>query len=265
MTAPLIPDALHSSHSSDARDATDRVGRLVRAAQSRVLVLLPSLLIIVFALHFGRGRDFFDFHLTYTPSRPSDVVAGLLSRAGRTSILHDPHMIAYLVLPLFPLCASALYALGRRVRPWVSLVGFALTLTGTIYMGGVFGMWTAFYGGIATMDPSARDAATLTLTALTAPHGAFLITTSLAKLTMAGLAVQALALVGARDLPKWSPLAVATGASLFVAFWDLDNWMLIGAVLILVGFRPMRSQLAGITQDTPCRPFQTEVPTQLSP
>ena len=77
--------------------------------------------------------------------------------------------------------------------------------------------------------------------------------------------LEALALVGARDLPKWSPLAVATGASLFVAFWDLDNWMLIGAVLILVGFRPMRSQLAGITQDTPCRPFQTEVPTQLSP
>jgi hypothetical protein len=30
---------------------------------------------------------------------------------------------------------------------------------------------------------------------------------------------------------------------MFLAFWDLDNWMLIGSVLLLIGFLPMRKAL----------------------
>ena len=30
-------------------------------------------------------------------------------------------------------------------------------------------------------------------------------------------------------------LAFAFGCSLFLAFWDLDNWMLVGSLLMLVG------------------------------
>jgi len=66
-----------------------------------------------------------------------------------------------------------------------------------------------------------------------------LITTSLAKLSIVGLGLQALALLGTGTVPKWSPIAAAVGCALFLVFWDLDNWMLIGCLLILAGFIPM--------------------------
>jgi integral membrane sensor domain MASE1 len=65
----------------------------------------------------------------------------------------------------------------------------------------------------------------------------------LAKLTMVGLASQGLALLGTRSIPKWSPFSIAAGATLFLAFWDQNNWMLIGSVLILAGLMPIRKRL----------------------
>jgi hypothetical protein len=118
-----------------------------------------------------------------------------------------------------------------------------ITLTGIVYMGGVFGMWTAFYRGLGLVDERFADGATATFTALTTPTGAFLLTTTLAKLTMVGLASQGLALLGTRSIPKWSPFSIAAGATLFLAFWDQNNWMLIGSVLILAGLMPIRKRL----------------------
>lgn len=59
-----------------------------------------------------------------------------------------------------------------------------------------------------------------------------------------GLAVQSLALFGTRLVPRWSPMLVTGGCMLFLLFWDLDNWMLIGAVLMLVGLLPVRAGLS---------------------
>ncbi|MBA3916042.1 MAG: hypothetical protein H0X25_19770, partial [Acidobacteriales bacterium] len=86
--------------------------------------------------------------------------------------------------------------------------------------------------------------ATATFAAMSAPKGAFLLTTTLAKLAFVGIALQALVLLDTRQVPRWSPLLAASGCALFLVFWDLDNWMLIGAVLMLVGFLPMRSALS---------------------
>jgi len=163
-------------------------------------------------------------------------------------LIHDPHMIAYLAMPIIPLCAFALYVLGRGARPMASAITLMITISGSIYMGGVFGMWTAFYRGLGLVDSSNLAGATATFAAMTTPQGAFLVTTWLAKLTMAGLAAQALTLLGARVTPAWSIVCVAVGCSLFLAFWDLDNWMLIGSVLMLIGFIPMRQALLKETQ-----------------
>lgn len=104
-------------------------------------------------------------------------------------------------------------------------------------------MWTAFYRGLGLVDPANLTGATATFAAMTTPQGAFLITTTLAKLTMIGLATQALTLLGTRAAPLWSIICVALGCSLFLMFWDLDNWMLIGTLLMAVGFLPMRKVL----------------------
>jgi len=118
-----------------------------------------------------------------------------------------------------------------------------VTVTGTIYMGGIFGMWTAFYRGIGLVDSANLAGATATFAALTTPQGAFLVTTTLAKLTMIGLAAQSLTLIGTRAAPLWAIISVVLGCSLFLMFWDLDNWMMIGTLLMAVGFLPMRKAL----------------------
>ena len=69
------------------------------------------------------------------------------------------------------------------------------------------------------------------------------IDTIKAKLTMIGLGVQALTLVGTRVAPMWSIVCVVVGCLLFLLFWDLDNWMLIGTLLMAIGFWPMRGAL----------------------
>ncbi len=229
---------------------TPHTDRFIRKAQAWALVILPSILILVFAMHFRSVARFFVFRLHYEP-RPADaVVRGLIAAGNKAPLIHDPHIIGYLALPFFTLCAFGLYELGRRVRPVAAAVGLALTMTGTIYLGGLFGMWTAFYSGIRGIDPRFVDGAIATFAAQTAPEGAFLLTTSLAKLALIGLGVQILVLWNIRTVAHWAVMVATLGCALIVGFWDLDNWMLIGAALMLVGFMPMKSRLQSMAMSS---------------
>jgi len=215
----------------------------VRKILASALLIFPCVFVLVFIMHFRRLADFTHFRTHYVPAPPERVVAALIAAHNRWPLIHDPHMIAYLALPVFPLCAFALYLLGRGARPVASAIAMMVTVTGTIYMGGIFGMWTAFYRGIGLVDSANLAGATATFAALTTPQGAFLVTTTLAKLTMIGLAAQSLTLIGTRAAPLWAIISVVLGCSLFLMFWDLDNWMMIGTLLMAVGFLPMRKAL----------------------
>jgi len=221
----------------------------VRRTLAAALLVFPCVFVLVFIMHFRRFSDFSHFRTHYVPAPPERVVAALIAMHNRWPLIHDPHMIAYLALPVIPLCAFALYLLGRRARPRASALALIITIAGSIYMGGVFGMWTAFYRGLGLVDPAHLAGATATFAAMTAPQGAFLVTTTLAKLTMIGLAAQALTLLGTRVAPAWSIVCIALGCSLFLIFWDLDNWMLIGTLLIFIGFLPMRKALLQEKED----------------
>jgi hypothetical protein len=58
---------------------------------------------------------------------------------------------------------------------------------------------------------------------------------------MIGLAAQALTLTG--RIKAWAVASMFIGAVLFLLFWDLDNWMMIGTLLLLAGFIPVRKAL----------------------
>src|SRR5689334_23035456 len=204
---------------------TATINSPIRRILAAALVLFPSLFILVFFMHFRHGMDFFRFHLHYVPRPPERVVAALINARNQWPMIHDPHVLGYLSLPLIPLCSFALYILGRRTRPTASAIAMMITITGTIYLGGVFGMWTAFYRGLGLVDPAQTEGAIATFKALTTNQGAFLLTTTLAKLVMLGLAAQALTLWG--RIQTWAVVCIAVGALLFLLFWDLDNWMTI--------------------------------------
>lgn len=202
------------------------------------MVLFPLMFIAVFAMHFQHPGDLLHFRSHYVPNDPAKVVTGLVRAQNRWPLFADPHVLGYLGLPLLPVCAYALYVLGRTKRPLLSGVALFVTVTGTIYLGGIFGMWTAFYRGLGNVDPKYTEGAIATFQGMTAPHGAFLITTTLGKLAMIGLALQALILLEVCGMPKWAVACVVLGCILFVRFWDIDNWMLVGVMLIMVGFVP---------------------------
>jgi hypothetical protein len=215
----------------------------VRKILAAALLVFPCVFVLVFIMHFRHLADFTHFRMHYVQAPPERTVAMLIAARNRWPMVHDPHMIAYLALPVFPLCAFALYVLGRNARPVASAIALMITVSGSIYMGGLFGMWTAFYRGLGLVDPANLAGATATFTALTTPQGAFLVTTTLAKFTIIGLAVQTLTLLGTRTVPVWAIICVVLGCSLFLMFWDLDNWMLIGTLLMAAGFLPMRAAL----------------------
>lgn len=198
--------------------------------------IFPLLFIVVFVMHFRHPGDFFHFHLHYTPRDPATVVTNLVQLQNRWNILRDPHIVGYLALPFLLICAYALYCLSRDSRPRLSALALFLTAAGTIYLGGIFGMWTAFYRGLGEVDPRYLDGAIATFRGMTAPRGAFLLTTTLAKLSMIGLTFQALLLWKLPGIPRAVCILIPAGCALFLAFWDLDNWMLIGMALIATGF-----------------------------
>jgi hypothetical protein len=209
-----------------------------RNASAVAMFLFPLLFIVVFLMHFQHPGDFFHFRLHYAPRDPVRVVTSLMRAQNRWPLFADPHMLGYLGLPLLPLCAYALYTLGRAKRPLLSGITLFVTVSGTIFLGGIFGMWTAFYRGLGNVDPQYTAGAIAAFQGMTAPHGAFLMTTTLGKFAIVGFALQALTLLGVRGMPRWAVACVVVGCALFVIFWDLDNWMLIGVTLMMTGFIP---------------------------
>src|SRR5271167_629517 len=92
----------------------------VRKILAAALLLFPAIFVLVFIMHFRHLADFTHFRFHYVPAPPDRVVAALIAAHNHWPMLHDPHMIAYLALPVFPLCAFALYLLGCKARPLVS-------------------------------------------------------------------------------------------------------------------------------------------------
>ena len=113
------------------------VDRFIRRAQALALVGLPLLWMLMIALHFRALGDFFVFHERYVPRPAADTVTRLIEARNLWPMIHDPHLIGYLTLPLLVLGAFGLYRIGRHIRPGIASLGVSLTAMGSIYLGGL--------------------------------------------------------------------------------------------------------------------------------
>src|SRR6202050_117836 len=129
------------------------VDRFARQSQAIALVGLPVLWLIMSVLHFHSLADLLIVRLRYVPHPAADMVNRLIVAHNRWPMIHDPHWIGYLSLPLLVLGAFGLYALGRRVRPAVAALGVSLTVTGCVYIGGGFGLFSSFVRGLGGGEP----------------------------------------------------------------------------------------------------------------
>jgi hypothetical protein len=218
---------------------TTSTERFIRRSQAFALIALPAAWLLMFVMHFRRIADFFVFRARYEPMPAAEKVSHLIQAKNHWPMIHDPHMLGYLTLPLLVLGAFGLYAAGRRAMPWVAAIGVSLSVTGTIFLGGVFGLFVCLVRGLGDVDARHLDGAVATYEAVTADHGAYGMTRRLAMLALLGIALLGAALWRSKDVPRWAAASIVAGCALFLSFWDVDNMMFVGTLCLLAGFVPV--------------------------
>ncbi len=160
-----------------------------------------------------------------------------------------PHLVGYFSVPMMVAASLTLgYVLFERA-PWFALIGSALTVIGAVFLGGVFAAWLSF-AALGNLSADQTGVAVAALTVLTEMKGPLALTTNLAVLSFLGLMVSAAGLYRARIGPRWSPVALCLGNAVIMAFMDIDNLMLAGAVLMLAGLAPVSRSLLVVSDQS---------------
>jgi hypothetical protein len=215
----------------------------IRKAQAAALLGLPLVWLLMFALHFQSISQFFIWRSHYVPVPATERVSALIAAHNHWPMIHDPHWLGYLSLPALLLCSFGLYALGRPTRPTLAMIGLAMTASGTIFVGGVMGLFTALVRGLGDVDARYTDGAIATYAAATADHGAYGLTRTLAEFALLGILLQLAALWGAPRVARWCIPVACIGCLLFVLFWDVDNVMFLATICMAAAFVPLSREL----------------------
>jgi hypothetical protein len=203
------------------------------------LILFPIMLIIAFSMHFMGEfglRDFFDIKFSYQQPSPERFME--LFRTGRLLDFILPHLTAYLALPLL---IPAIIYFGKVLfdkKPIFSLIGIVLTIIGVVFMGGIFGSWLSFVA-IGNVPSDQVQATIPALTSLIQENNLLGMTGVLAGFSLIGFIIIALGLFIYRVIPRWQSALILIGNIIIISFMDLDNLMLIGALLWLIGALPI--------------------------
>lgn len=151
------------------------------------------------------------------------------------------HALVYLTLPLMLLYYVQLARLVSKTRPWLALVGIAATWYGISFMIGNFGSVQA-EGAIGNLLP--REIA-IPAIQLFVDNARLMAITFYGQ--MAGVIGPMIILVGLalspKVAPRWSGPLALIGNLIFVAFIDIDAFMLVGQLFILIGLLPIALKL----------------------
>ncbi len=203
------------------------------------LIAFPSILIVAFSMHFMGEfgvRDFFNFQLSYTQPSPERFME--LFRSDKSLDFVLPHLTVFLALPLLVPAIVYLSNILFNKKPMLSIVAVLLTMMGTVFMGGIFGSWLSF---VAIGNVSAEQVleSIPALTALIQSNTLLGMTGILAGFSLIGFVVISIGLLISKVIPRWQAALILIGNLMIIMFMDLDNLMLIGATLWLIGVLPV--------------------------
>ncbi len=118
-----------------------------------------------------------------------------------------------------------------------------MSCIGAVFMGGMLAMWLSF-DAIGNVAPSEVAGAIPALEELITMQGPLLLSTVLTGLSLLGLMVLAIGLFVSQLVPRWAAAAILVGNLMMSIFIDVDNLMLSGALITLVGMAPIAWQFA---------------------
>ena len=218
--------------------------KAMRIAGSLSLVLAPLGVAIGWALNYDSLAAFFDFkvaspYLTSgTSASVEEFLATITSPDGGFRSLLLPHYFVYVAMPVF--IAASLY-LARSLfgrTPWLALIGATLTTIGAVYFIGVLGAWLSFPAIAAVPVGQPADLLPI-VAAVSRVQGILLVSTILSVLLPVGMTVLGVGLLRSRIVSRRFAVLVILGNLLIVAFGGVENWMVIGALLMLIGLSPL--------------------------
>lgn len=205
------------------------------------LILFPLILMAAFAMHFQSIGDFFVFKFKYEQA-PIEKTVTMLMGPDALRNFTAPHLVAYFAVPLMILAALTLGYVVFWEKPWLAFIGTTLTLVGSVFLAGVFAAWLSF-SAIGNMPANQAESAASAFKVLTEMQGPLALTTFLSVLSLLGFLILSVGLFSSRIVAKWSPSLIFIGNLMIIVFMDLDNWMFIGALLILLGMLPISLRL----------------------
>lgn len=206
---------------------------------SVAFAVVPLVLAISYVLHFlgeFTPRDLLRIRLTYVQPPPERFME--LFRSASVVDFLLPHLLIYLALPLTIPATLAFAAHLARRRPVLAALGTLAALTGTIFMGGIFGMWLAL-PALGSLRPDQVQGAIPALAALIQYPPMLKLTMVLASLSIIGVAVLAAGMLVTGAIPRWQAGLILAGNATILVFMDIDNLMLVGALAWFVGALPL--------------------------
>lgn len=212
----------------------------IRKTTAVLLLIFPFTLLLGFALHFSSLEKFFKFRLvkpTYNAEHMFHMLTG-----SNPHLFIVAHAIVFVAIPLMLLVVLVLAYFLYTKSPIMAFVGAAIGIVGCIAMAGVLSAWLSF-SAVGRVAPEHYEGAKAALIELTRMQGVLKTVTALSYLTFIGMIILAAGLLQSGLFRVWNMLSIILGSALFLAFMDLDNWMFIGTILILIGLIPVSKKL----------------------
>jgi hypothetical protein len=213
---------------------------IAKRALAFTLSLYPVLAILGFVLHFHSVHSFFNFTFVRPPYDSGHLFDALVAGRGHGFIM--AHVVVYLAVPFLLVTTLVLAGYLFHANPFLAFLGAAIGIIGCIAMAGVVSSWLSF-ASIGGVHPEFYDGARAALAELTKKEGFLLWNTGFSYLGFIGLIVLAAGLTMTRQFPLRNMVCVLVGSLLFVFFMDMDNWMLIGTILLGIGLLPVIRKL----------------------
>jgi hypothetical protein len=212
----------------------------LRKTAATLLLLFPIILMLAFAMHFNSIHNFFNFHLTRDAYDAGKLFDALTTGRGHGFIM--AHTVGFVAIPLFFVTIFTLSGFLYIEKPALAIVGLIAGIIGCTAIAAVFGAWLSF-SGISTVDKSYTEGARAGFIELVRMKGMLKFFTLTSYLSFISIIILAAGLIWVKKFKVISMLSLVIGAALFVVFMDMDNWMFIGALLLLLGFLPVSKKL----------------------
>jgi hypothetical protein len=210
------------------------------------LILFPSALIVSFILHHMGEFSFADLlTLKFTYQSPTSERFMEIFRSKSLMDYILPHLVIYFALPLAIPAVIYLGSILFEKKPWLSMIGISTTVIGIIYMGGVFGSWLSF-SAIGNVSTDQVGSAIPVIAELIRPQGMLMMTSLLAGFSIVGFMIIASGLFYTRAIPRLQSILIFAGNLMIIIFMDIDNLMLIGAILWLLGTLPFLKNIRNV-------------------